>query len=164
MQEYIFFLSAQRSASRRWLHFLCRGSYDYDVSAFSQPARQQNSSQNLFFIFPSFKRSMLLTCQSVLTVCDRPPATKHIHYSCTPTSAPITLAAASKAALFVRSARGCEESREAQRGQRLFRTITASSFTLIRCGVCPSRFSSSGPRCQSWKPFSPSMFAKAPLK
>lgn len=98
---------------------------------------------------PSFKRNMLLTCQSVLTVCDRPPATERIHYSCTLTSAPITLTAVSKAALFGRLARGRQESREAQRGRRVFRTITVYLHPL-RClseRVLLHR--------QSWKSFFP---------
>lgn len=33
---------------------------------------------------------MLLTCHSVLTARDRPPAPAQIHYSCAPTSVPIT--------------------------------------------------------------------------
>lgn len=92
------------------------------------------------FFPPSFKRNMLLTCQSVLTVCDRPPATECIRYSCTLTSVPITLAAVSKAALFGHLARGRLESHEAQRGRRVFRTITSSSFTFICRRVCPSEF------------------------
>lgn len=107
---------------------------------------------------PSFKRNMLLTCQSVLTVCDRPPATERIHYSCTLTSVPITLTAVSKAALFGRLARGRQESREAQRGRQVFRTITVYLHPL-RClseRVLLHR--------QSWKSFFPFVFAKAPLK
>lgn len=162
MQEsFFFFFSAQRSASRRWVHFLCRDSYYCDVSAFSQPASQQNSSQNpaVCFFPPSFKRNMLLTCQSVLTVCDRPPATERIHYSCILTSAPITLTAVSKAALFGRLARGRQESREAQRGRQVFRTITASSFTFVCCGVCPRGFSST---VRAGSLFSPPCLPKLP--